>query len=91
MSTAVLLHGFGTSARLWDAVLPLLDGPALTLDLPGFGDSHDRRYSVGGMADAVQDISPMNKIISQPPRFLIICKSEICKYGASNDSTPPIL
>lgn len=55
--TPVLLHGFGTSARLWDAVLPLLGGPAsaLTLDLPGFGDSPDERYSVGGMADVVQE------------------------------------
>ncbi len=53
--TAVLLHGFGTSARLWDAELPLLDGPALALDLPGFGDSQDERYSVDGMADAVQE------------------------------------
>ncbi len=53
--TLVLLHGFGTSARLWDAVLPLLGGPALVLDLPGFGNSQDERYPVGGMADAVQE------------------------------------
>lgn len=52
--TAVLIHGFGTSARLWDGVLPLLEGPALTPDLPGFGGNvQDDRYSVDGMADAV--------------------------------------
>lgn len=52
-----MLHGFGTSARLWDAVLPLLGGPApvLILDLPGFGDSQDERHSVDGMVDAVQE------------------------------------
>ena len=55
VTVPVLLHGFGTSARLWDAVTPLLDGPALALDLPGFGDSQGGRYSVGGMADAVQE------------------------------------
>ncbi|WP_407572425.1 alpha/beta fold hydrolase [Deinococcus altitudinis] len=52
---AVLIHGFGTSARLWDQVLPLLRGEVRTLDLPGFGDSPDDRYSVDGMADAVQE------------------------------------
>ena len=56
MSRAVvLIHGFGTSARLWDQVLPQLEGQILTLDLPGFGDSPDERYSVDGMADAVQE------------------------------------
>lgn len=55
VATAVLLHGFGTSGRLWDAAVPLLGGPALALDLPGFGDSRGGRYSVGGMVDAVQE------------------------------------
>lgn len=54
-TTVVLIHGFGTSARLWDKVLPLLETEALTLDLPGFGASDDERYSVDGMADAVQE------------------------------------
>ncbi|MGY2893927.1 alpha/beta fold hydrolase [Deinococcus sp. UYEF24] len=53
--TVVLIHGFGTSARLWDQVLPLLEGEVLTLDLPGFGDSQDARYSVDGMVGAVQE------------------------------------
>ena len=55
--TVVLIHGFGTSARLWDAVLPLLGGPvpALTFDLPGFGDSPDKQYSLGGVVNAVQE------------------------------------
>jgi pimeloyl-ACP methyl ester carboxylesterase len=54
-ATIVLIHGFGTSERLWEGVLPHLKGDALTLDLPGFGDSDDERYSVDGMADAVQE------------------------------------
>ena len=50
----VLLHGFGTSRRLWRAVLPLLEPGALALDLPGFGDAaKDGRVTVDGMADAV--------------------------------------
>ena len=52
--TAVLIHGFGTSARLWDEVLSRLDRPTLTPDLPGFGGNvQDDRSSVDGMADAV--------------------------------------
>ncbi len=52
--TVVLIHGFGTSGRVWDEVLPLLTFPVLTPDLPGFGENvRDDRYSVDGMADAV--------------------------------------
>ena len=34
----ILLHGAGLGAWIWDDVLPLLDGPARALDLPGRGD-----------------------------------------------------
>lgn len=52
--TLVLLHGFGTSKRLWDG-LALPEGSTLALDLPGFGDSQDDRFTVDGMADAVEE------------------------------------
>ena len=37
----VLVHGFGTSRRIWDLVLPLLrpHREVVAIDLPGFGDS----------------------------------------------------
>ncbi|WP_424952765.1 alpha/beta fold hydrolase [Deinococcus sp.] len=65
LPTPVLLHGFGTSARLWDAVLPLLDAEALTFDLPGFGENmKDIRYSVDGMADAVWErVSGLDRFV----------------------------
>src|SRR3954447_26446098 len=31
----VLVHGGGSTARYWDRVVPLLDAPALAVDLPG--------------------------------------------------------
>jgi pimeloyl-ACP methyl ester carboxylesterase len=33
----VLIHGGGHSSRCWERVIPLLDAPALALDLPGRG------------------------------------------------------
>jgi len=33
--TYLLIHGGGSTGRFWDRVVPLLDGPALAIDLPG--------------------------------------------------------
>lgn len=35
MTTAVFIHGGGTTARFWDRVLPLVGQPTLAPDLPG--------------------------------------------------------
>jgi pimeloyl-ACP methyl ester carboxylesterase len=35
--TYVLVHGGASTARFWDRLVPVLDGPALAVDLPGRG------------------------------------------------------
>jgi pimeloyl-ACP methyl ester carboxylesterase len=37
----LLIHGLGASSRVWDPVLPLLEGEreAIALDMPGFGEA----------------------------------------------------
>ena len=36
-SSYLLIHGGATTGRYWDRLVPLLDGPALAVDLPGRG------------------------------------------------------
>ena len=58
VSKLVLVHGFGTSAQVWDRVRGVLDRPALAPDLPGFGlntgpEQKDANWTVDGMVDAL--------------------------------------
>ena len=48
MTTVVLMHAFGGSARSWDLVRPLLDAPLVVPNLRGFGgtDAPAGDYSV---------------------------------------------
>ncbi|QXC61765.1 alpha/beta hydrolase [Aquihabitans sp. G128] len=54
-ATYVLVHGGGSSARFWDRLLPLLDRPAIAVDLPGRGSRPGpiERVSVDDEAAAV--------------------------------------
>lgn len=47
--TYVLVHGGGSTGRFWDRLVPLLDGPALAVDLPG------RRGRRGDLASLTVD------------------------------------
>lgn len=55
----VLIHGGGHTARCWEPVVPLLDAPALALDLPGRG-AHpaplDEVHLADWISSAVADI-----------------------------------
>ncbi|WP_402841263.1 alpha/beta fold hydrolase [Microbacterium sp. GXS0129] len=54
----VLLHGAGLNAHTWDTTVLALDLPALSIDLPGHGDSDwrsDADYSPAHMGPAVAD------------------------------------
>lgn len=35
--SVVLVHGAGMGSSCWDRLVPLLDGPAVAVDLPGRG------------------------------------------------------
>lgn len=37
-ATAALIHGFCENRHMWDGIIHEVDGPFLTLDLPGFGE-----------------------------------------------------
>jgi len=58
--TFVLVHGAGMSARCWQRLVPLLDGDALAVDLPGRGARSDvdlRSVTLTDCEDAiVQDV-----------------------------------
>ncbi|GGR20004.1 alpha/beta fold hydrolase [Deinococcus ruber] len=83
----VLLHGFGTSRRLWRAVLPLLEPGALAFDLPGFNDAaEDGRVTVDGMADAVLE----GIRAAQLQRFVLIGHSMGGKVAAVVASRRPL-
>lgn len=64
--TVVLLHGFGGSARTWDAVARACETrgrPALALDLPGHGASIGMPVSFGACVEHV--------LAAAPPHFVL--------------------
>ncbi len=51
----VLIHGGATDSRCWDLLLPLLDGPALAVDLPGRG-AHPAELESVTFADCADSV-----------------------------------
>ena len=56
----MLIHGLGSSKRVWDAPLPLLirEREVIAIDLPGFGDSQllNITPTVEALADSVEEL-----------------------------------
>lgn len=56
----LLLHAFPLSSWMWHRLVPLLDRPALSVDLPGLGRSavpgDDTPVTMAAVADAVADV-----------------------------------
>ena len=56
----MLIHGLGSSKRVWDAPLPLLarEREVIAIDLPGFGDSDmlDVPPTVEALADSIEGL-----------------------------------
>ncbi|WP_232365029.1 pimeloyl-ACP methyl ester esterase BioH [Salinimonas marina] len=64
----VFLHGWGMNSGVFSEFAPLLTEHfrVTTIDLPGFGENHQRAptsYTIAGLADAIQPMLPSNSTV----------------------------
>jgi pimeloyl-ACP methyl ester carboxylesterase len=103
VSSYLLIHGGGTTARFWDRLVPLLDGRVLAVDLPGRADNpadlstltvDDEVASVVGDVRAAGLVSPITLVAHSSgglvvPGVLAALGDDIAQVVLNAASVPP--
>jgi pimeloyl-ACP methyl ester carboxylesterase len=70
-ASLVLVHGGGSTGRFWDRVVPLLDRPALAVDLPGRADRPADLGTLTVADEAASVIADVEAARIEPPYVLV--------------------
>lgn len=71
----VLVHGGGSTARFWDRLLPLLDRPALAVDLPGRAGKPADLATLSVDQEVASVVADVEAADIEPPYVLVVHSS----------------
>lgn len=69
--TFVLIHGGGSTSRFWDRLIPLLDGPALAVDLPGRGGKKTDLATLSVEEEVASVLEDLHASALEPPVVIV--------------------